>query len=133
MLRKLIPAVAVLGIVGTAHAQPQSPENNLLNTTTQGNGNLTKIDGSVLGVDARAMQNPGQTRIQLRGVEGVGNVQVRVKDGDLTNVGNLSDINLQPRSVGNGNVARVDGNIGNIDVRGISTPGTTNVTVRPPK
>lgn len=129
MFKKLIPAVAVLGLAATAQAQT-SPETNLLKTTTQGNGNVTKVDGNVAGIDVRGISNPAQTRVRLQDTP-VGKVQVRVKDGDPSNVGDLSDIDLDTRS--NRNVTKVDGTIGNVDVRGISTPGTTNVTVKPPK
>ena len=131
MRKTLITAVGLLAIVGTANANPRSAENNLLNVNPNSNGNVTRIDGNPAGIDVRGISNPGQTRVQLRNVPLLNQVQVRVKNGDLTHVGALTDVQLNDRS--NRNLTKVDGSIGNIDVRGISTPGVTKVTVTPPK
>lgn len=133
MRKTLITAVSLLAIVGTAQANPQSSaENNLLSPTLNSSGNVARVAGSVGEIDVRGISNPGQTRVQLRGVDGFNQVQVRLKDGSLTNPGDLTDIQIT-ETQRNKNVTDIGGTVGNLTVSGFSTPGVTKVTVTPPK
>jgi hypothetical protein len=135
-MKKAILAALVTGaftVPAIGHAQTASPEGNLL-----GNGNVTKLEIPLGDGSLRVMQNPAQTRVRLQDVQiqgtDTGRVNVRIKDGNLSDpssLGDLSDVRLNTKS--NGNVAKVTGTIGDVDVKGISTPGTTNITVKPPK
>jgi hypothetical protein len=130
-MKKIILAALATGAI-TVPAMAQqvtSPEGNLL-----GNGNVTQVEVPLgtLGT-ANVMQNPAQTKVRLQDAD-LGRVNIRIKDGNLsdpTSLGDLSNIDLDTKS--NGKVAKVTGTIGDVDVKGISTPGTTNIMVKPPK
>jgi hypothetical protein len=130
MKKIILAALATGAITVPAMAQQAtSPEGNLL-----GNGNVTKVEVPLgtLGT-ANVMQNPAQTKVRLQDSP-VGPLNIRVKDGNLSDpssLGDLSDVRLDTKS--NGKVAKVTGTIGDVDVKGISTPGTTNIMVKPPK
>jgi len=130
-MKKIILAALATGAI-TVPAMAQqvtSPEGNLL-----GNGNVTQVEVPLgtLGT-ANVMQNPAQTKVRLQDAD-LGRVNIRIKDGNLSDpssLGDLSNIDLDTKS--NGKVAKVTGTIGDVDVKGISTPGTTNIMVKPPK
>lgn len=80
--------------------------------------------------------NPAQTKIKVQ-EPGTAKLQVQIKNDATTQL--PSDLSpeairdgLTVDTIGNGNVTKVDGTIGDLRVKAIETPGTTNVKVQDP-
>jgi hypothetical protein len=77
----MIPLFAVfaIGLSGAAHAQTAPIDTSNLNIRVL-NPNVTKADGTVLGLDVKAIQNPAQTNVKIKGPDG-GRVMLKLPNG----------------------------------------------------
>jgi hypothetical protein len=78
----MIPLFAVLaiGLGGAAQAQTAPIDTSGL-TVKVLNPNVTKVDGTVLDVlDVKAIQNPAQTNVKIKGPDG-GKLMLKVPSG----------------------------------------------------
>ena len=68
MSRKFIPLIAVLGLGIGGAAQAQTVPGVTIKQNPP--GTVTKIDGTILGTDVKAMQNPAQINVKVKAPEG---------------------------------------------------------------
>jgi hypothetical protein len=94
------------------------------------NDNVTKVEVNAGDIRGRGMTNPAQTKARAQ-IPGQAKIQVHAKDNPTSAVPNPADLDIEARRL-NDNVSKVDGTVGDFRVRGITTPGTTNVTVQDP-
>jgi type II secretory pathway pseudopilin PulG len=94
------------------------------------NDNVTKVELNAGSARGRGMANPAQTKARAQ-IPGRSKVQVHAKNDPTSAIPNPADLDIEARRL-NDNVSKVDGTVGDFRVRGITTPGTTNVTVQDP-
>lgn len=95
MSRKIIPLFAVLslGMGGAVQAQTVPIDTSGL-TVKKLNPNVTKIDGTLLGTDVKAMQNPAQIKIKVKAPDG-GKAMVKLP-ADATSITDATKIKIKP-------------------------------------
>lgn len=94
------------------------------------NDNVTKVEVNAGDIRGRGMTNPAQTKARAP-IPGQGKIQVQIKDDPTSTVPNPAQLDIEARRL-NDNVSKVDGTVGDFRVKGITTPGTTNVKVQDP-
>lgn len=123
-MRKSIIIAATLAISTSAAAYPQDVQVRELNR------NVTKVDVTAGDARGKGMTNPAQTKARAQ-VPGQAKIQVHAKNNPTSAVPDPADLDVEVRRL-NDNVTKVDGTVGDFRVKGIKTPGTTNVKVQDP-